>query len=198
MSGIDKIKERILEEARLQADTNIKKSSEEAAAIIEAAEKEAENKKRDIIEKAKKEALDVKKRLMAVAELEARKERLKAKQEVIEEAFEKALEKLKSLPDNEFNSIMSQMIVNSVKSGNEEIIVSPSDKTKITQGFIDDINKKISLKGIPSNIKLSDETRNILGGFVLKSGDIEVNNSFEAIIRMNRDEIEPDVIKSLF
>ena len=37
-------------------------------------------------------------------------------------------------------------------------------------------------------MKISEETRNISGGFILKSGDIEVNNSFESIIRMYRDD----------
>jgi len=126
----------------------------------------------------------VKKRLKAMAELEARKKKLQARQEVVDEAFNKTIE------------IISQMIVNSVESGSEEIILSPKDKQRISPGFIENINKK--QKGIDGKIKLSEETKNISGGFILKSGDIEINNSFEAIIRMKREEVEAEVIKALF
>jgi len=39
MAGVEKIKERILEEARAQAEANIKRAEEEAAKIIEEAKK---------------------------------------------------------------------------------------------------------------------------------------------------------------
>lgn len=198
MSGVEKLKDRILEEARLQADANTKRAQDEAADIIEAAGKEAETKRKETIEKAKREAVEVKKRLIAVAELEARKERLKAKQEIVEEAFDKTLEKLNSLPDPEYQNILSDMIVNSVGSNSVEIVLSPKDKNKLSQTFIEDINKKLVAKGVTGSVRLADETRNINGGFILKSGDMEINYSFEAIIRMKRDEIESEVINSLF
>lgn len=198
MAGVEKIKERILEEARAQAEANIKRAEEEAAKIIEEAQKEAAAKKAQILEKAKQEAVDVKKRLKAMAELEARKKKLQARQEVVDEAFNKTIEKLNSLPDREYEEIISQMIVNSVESGSEEIILSPKDKQRISPGFIENINKKLSQKGIDGKIKLSEETKNISGGFILKSGDIEINNSFEAIIKMKREEVEAEVIKALF
>ncbi|GAE87741.1 V-type ATP synthase subunit E [Acetivibrio straminisolvens] len=198
MAGVEKIKERIIEEARAQAEANIKRAQEEAAKIIETAQKEADAKKAQILEKAKKEAVDVKKRLKAMAELEARKKKLQARQEVVEEAFNKAIEKLNSLPDREYEEIISRLIINSVQSGTEEIILSPKDKQRISAGFIENINKKLSEKGIDGKIRLSEETKNISGGFILKSGDIEINNSFEAIIRMKREEVEAQVIKALF
>jgi len=36
------------------------------------------------------------------------------------------------LPDREYEEIISQMIVNSVESGSEEIILSPKDKQRIS------------------------------------------------------------------
>ena len=198
MSGAEKIQTKILEEARLIAEANIKRAEEEAANIIKAASDEAEAKRRKIIEKAEDEAAEVKKRIVAVAELEARKQKLMAKQEVVEEAFELTLKKLNNLSDVEYESILIEMIPNSVETGREEILFSPKDKKKLSRGFIDELNKRLSQRGIPANLKISEETRNISGGFILKSGDIEINNSFESILRMNREDIESEVIKSLF
>jgi len=133
-----------------------------------------------------------------VAELEARKQKLKAKQEVVDEAFELALQKLNNLPDLEYQNILVEMISNSIETGKEEVLLSLRDKQRLDPGFINQLNKKLSQKGVTGNLKISDEDRNISGGFILKTGDIEINNSFEAIIRMNRDDIEAEVIKALF
>lgn len=198
MSGAEKIQAKILEEARLLADANIKRAKEEATDMINSASKEAEAKRKQIIEKAELEAADIKKRIISVAELEARKQKLKAKQEVVDEAFELALKKLNTLPDIEYQSILIEMISFSAKTGKEEILLSAKDKQRLSPGFIDELNKTLQQKGVSANLKISDETRDISGGFILKSGDIELNNSFEAIIRMHRDDIEPEVIKNLF
>lgn len=198
MSGAEKIQAKILEEARLLAEANIKRAEEEAASIIRAASKEAEARRKQIIEKAELEAVEVRKRIIAVAELEARKQKLMAKQQIVDEAFELTLKKLNNLPDIEYQSILVEMISNSVETGKEEILLSSKDKQRMSPGFTDELNKKLLQRGISANLKISEETRNISGGFILKSGDIEVNNSFESIIRMNRDDIETEVIKSLF
>lgn len=198
MSGAEKIQAKILEEARAAAEANLNRAKEEAANMIKAATEEAEAKKKQIIEKAELEAAEIKKRIISIAELEARKQKLKAKQEVVDEAFDLALKKLINLPDDEYQSVLTKMISFCVKTGNEEILLSSRDKQRLSPGFIDDLNKVLQQKGMPANLKISDETRDITGGFILKSGDVEINNSFEAIIRMNRDDIEPEVIKSLF
>lgn len=198
MSGAEKIQTKIIEEARLLAEANIKRAEEEAANIIKAASEEAEAKRKKIIEKAEEEAAEVKKRIVAVAELEARKQKLMAKQEVVEEAFELTLKKLNNLSDIEYESILIEMISNSVESGQEEILLSSNDKNKLSRGFMDELKKRLSQRGMPANLKISEETRNISSGFILKSGDIEINNSFESILRMNREDIESEVIKSLF
>lgn len=198
MSGINKIKERILEEARLQAEETTKRAEKEASEILDSAKKDAEKKKNQIIEKAKLEAVEVKKRLKAVAELEARKQKLQAKQEVVEEAFKNTIKKLNTMPNDEYVSIITDLIVSSAQNGNEEIILSDKDKKSIPSDFEEKINQKLSSRGNAGKVTLSKETRDINGGFILKLDNIEINNSFDAIIRMKRNEIEADVINSLF
>ncbi|MCG8502573.1 MAG: hypothetical protein MJB12_19485 [Firmicutes bacterium] len=198
MAGAEKIKERILEEARRQAQENIEKAEKEAEEIIETAQKEATEKKTEIIEKAKIEAVNREQRLIAVAELEARKEKLKAKQAMIEEAFQKTLEKLNNLETEEYEAVLADMVVGSVTNGNEEIIVSEKDRQRLSAGLIKKSNKALKAKGLDGSVKLSEETRPISGGFILKLGDVEVNNSFETIMRMQREELELEVVKALF
>ncbi|NLY43770.1 MAG: hypothetical protein GX066_07350 [Clostridiaceae bacterium] len=198
MAGAEKIKDRILEEAHLQAQKNMEKAKREAYRIMEDARREAYKRRAEIIERAHREAAEKKKRMIAIAELEARKKRLQAKQEVVEEAFSKALNNIISLPENKYLSILEDLVVAAVTVGKEEVILSERDRKRLGNSLVKAINKKLKRKGLDNKVKLSQETRDISGGFILKSGEVEINNSFEAIIKMQRDILEADVVKVLF
>jgi V/A-type H+-transporting ATPase subunit E len=198
MEGIDKIKEKILEEAHLQARSNIEKAKKEADVIIRNAEEKAAAKKNQETEKACIEAENRKNRLIASADLETRKMKLKAKQDMIDEAFSKAIERLSTLPKDQHRDMLSQMIVNSIETGTEEIILPEKHKVEIGKEIISIVNKKLKGKNIKGNITLSNEKSNIVSGFIIKAGNIEINNSFESIIKMERDNLEADVVKILF
>ena len=198
VEGAEKIIARILEDARLKASNNIKEAEKQASDIINAAKEEAEKKRTVIIENALKNADEMEKRAISVAELEARKIKLKAKQEIITSVFEKAITALNSLPAETYAKILCNMIISSVAKGNEEVVLSIRDKERLGKEFIDDINRKLAEKGLKGDLRLSEQTANINGGFILKSGDIEMNNSFDALIKMKRNELEPEIIKILF
>lgn len=198
MAGAEKLRERILEEARQQAQANVERAEKEAARIIQNAREDAADKNRKIMDRAGKEADERRKRLVSAAELEGRKQKLQAKQELIEEAFNKAIERLNSLPLEQYEEILANMVVNSVKTGDEEVILSGNDKSRLGIGFIENINRRLEAKGIKGSVRLSGEFRDIKSGFILKRGNVEVNNTFESIIRMQRDELEAEVVKVLF
>lgn len=198
MAGAEKIINKIMDDARLQAEDNIKLAKEEAGSIVISARKEAEKVKATIIEKAKANALELKKRKIAVFGLEGRKRLLRARQEVVEEAFSKALVKLEAMPQKEYEEMLAGMITNIAKTGSEEIILSNKDKKRLSNDFIGRINKGLSAKGKDGNIRISDDTGSFSGGFILRADDIEVNNSFDALLRMKHDEIELEVVNILF
>jgi len=198
MAGAEKIQQKILEEAHLQAQNNIKQAEDEKAGILEAARQEAENKRKAILEKAQQDAAETKRRILAVAELEVRKQKLQAKQEMVEEAFRMALHRLNTMENSEYELLLIDMIANLAKTGKEEIILSSKDKQRLSPDFVNKVNEKLNEKGITGLVKISDESRNIDGGFILKSGDVEINNSFDAMIRMQRNELEAEVVQALF
>jgi len=198
MAGAEKLIEKILDEARQQAQANLEKARKEAEKILQAAEEEAAKRERIAIEKAFITADEKKRRMIASAELDAKKERLKAKQDIIEEAFKVATEKLNSLPEQQYFSILGDMMIDIIRGENCEIVLSDRDKKRLDSAFLENIRGRLKKKGYTGNINISDETRDIKGGFILKMGDIEINNSFDAILRMKRDELEPEVVKILF
>ena len=157
MTGADKLKEKILEEARQQAKNNIERARQEAAGISNMALNEAEKRRREIIEKSRIEAAEREKRLISYAELEARNQRLKAKQEVVEEAFEKAIARLKELPSDQYINILADMIVGAVSTGDEELILSKEDKNRIGNDIVKLVNKRLKATKIKGNLRLAGE-----------------------------------------
>ena len=198
MAEADRLREKILEDAREQAKVMLERAENEAAGILNAAKAEAEEKERVASEKASKEAEERKKRLLASADLEGRKRILQAKQDVVDEVFSRAIDKLSSLPADQYIDIIASMAVEAVSSGTEEIILSPKDRDVYGSKIINAVNGRLSAKGMNGTVKLSDTTRDIKGGFILRSGDVEINNSFDVLVKMRRDELEAEVVKVLF
>lgn len=198
MEGMEKIKERILEDARREADKIIRGAEKEAQNILDHAKKTARQRKKALYEKAQKDSQEARRKTLAMAELEMRKGLLAVKQKMVDTAFERALEKLRNLEGKDYENMIMGMMEKAVETGNEEIILSPNDLKKFKPEFLSTVNQRLSKKGIKSNLKIAEETRNIQGGFILKGKGVEVNNSFESIIRMERDEIESQVAAILF
>jgi V/A-type H+-transporting ATPase subunit E len=198
MAGAESLIDRILEEARQQARINLEHARSEADAIIGEAKEAAGKKGAQITENARREAGERRGRLISTAELEGRKKVLQAKQEMVEEAFKIALEKLNAVPDTQYESTLIDMIAGAMPGGEAEIILSSRDRERLSRGFAGAVNQRLAQSGCTGSVRLSEEVRNINGGFILKCGSVEINNSFEAIVRMLRSELEAEVVKILF
>ncbi|MEJ1731095.1 V-type ATP synthase subunit E family protein, partial [Escherichia coli] len=81
---------------------------------------------------------------MAIAGLEGRKEILRAKQDMVDAAFKQALEKVISLPDEEYCRLLEDMAVKSAVNGNGEILLSEKDMRRISSSFLGNVNKKLN------------------------------------------------------
>lgn len=198
MTGMEKIKAKILEDSNAKASQIEEKAKLEAGVILDEASKEAEKKKNEIISKAEAESMEVYRRLLAVADLDGRKELLRAKRDVVENAFASAMAKLTELPDSEYQKLIESMVVKSAAKGCGEVIISAKDAGRIDGNFIKNINRSLSEAGIDGSVKLSDERINAAGGVVVRYGDMEVNNTFEILFEMLRPQLENDVVKILF
>lgn len=196
MAGAEKLLEKILGEAQLQIEENLKQAKEEAAGIINSAHKEADKRKTEILKKAEVDASDLRKRMLAISGLEIRKKVLRTKQDVVEEAFSKALIKLNSMSKEAYEGAIAGMIVSLAKTGDEEIILSKTDKN-FSPDFLNKVNSMLISKGMLGSLRISDEARDFNGGFILKAGDIEINNTFDALLKMKHDELEFEVVKIL-
>jgi V/A-type H+-transporting ATPase subunit E len=198
LANIKILKERLVAEAETGALEICKDAESKSEEIISAAEDEAEEIKKRIIAQAKSEAADIKDRKKTLASLENRKSILTAKQKEVNEVFDTALSEVRELEDLDYDSLIEEMVLAEVKTGEEELIFNPEDKKKFGKKFVATINEKLKAEDKNANLSLSDETRDISGGVILKEEGVENNNSFEALLAMRRDDLEAQVAGILF
>lgn len=197
MTGIEKICEKILEDAKDRIDKTITTANKKASEIINSAKEEAEQRKKEILEQAQTEAEALKKRKIAGAQLENRKMWLKVKQDIIEDVLTMAIKKLKEFPNEEYEKILIEMIKSSANTGEEVILISEYDSKRVSEDFVSKINSELKAKGLNGNTSLNISNNIENGGFILKQGDIEINNSFDTILKFKRDELEEEIVKEL-
>lgn len=195
--GIENITERILSDAREKASEIENEANKKAVGILEEAEQKAESLKSKIILASETDGKEEKRRILAFARLEARNSILAEKQKAVDLVFQKALSKLLSLPDKEYSDLIKRLLLKTVSTGEEEVIFSPKDKKRISKELVEIVNETLKADGRKGALKISDDTREIEGGFILRSKGIEVNNSFSSMLALLREESEFQILQML-
>lgn len=198
MSGANKLKEKILAESGSQAADVLAEARQKAAEILAKGEGEAVAKKASVLEAARFNAGERRRRIQAIAELDARKAVLAAKGSMIEDVFKQALSRLAALEQKKYEEILFPMLLAASQTGTEEVLASQSERGRFTPEFVARANQALAQQGKKGNLLLSAETREMQGGFILRTGDVEINNSFDSILGMQRDRLEPEVAAILF
>lgn len=190
MTGLDKILKQIEDDAKAEYDAAVNDAEKDAAKLLSDANDEENSKLAADDEKRKAEIELAVSRGRSAAQLQKRKMLLEAKQEIISEMIDSAKKTLKELPDKEYFDIILKMIRKYSLKTEGEVIFAERDLKRVPASFADGI-KSFSLK-------ISKETRNIDGGFVLLYGDIEENCSFDALFSAEKENLQDKVMKLLF
>jgi len=198
MTGTEKIKAKILADAEEKARQIEEQARQEARDITDRALKEAEIKRMEILRKAEAEGEEAYRRLISYAGFGVKKEILKTKQDMVEEAFTKAIQKITGLPDNEYQEMLEIMIAGAASDGTGEILLSDRDRKRVDGNFADNINRRLKAAGKNGKVALSGEIIQTVGGFVLRYGEMEINGTFEIVLDMLRPQIENEVVNILF
>lgn len=196
MSGLEKMKARILEEAEQSAQEIIAKAEAKADAVVKAAKEEAEAESRRISEKAQRNAEDYAKRVESSVDMQKKQARLAVKQEVIGQVLDKAYETVMNLGVNEYFDMLEKLLENYVLAEAGEICFSKKDLERMPEGFSGKIKTIAAKKG--GSLTLSDEARDIDGGFLLIYGGIEENCTIKAVFDSKKEELSDKVNRLLF
>ena len=195
MDGIEKIIDRISGDAQREVDDVLAQARAEAEKITAQYQAQAQAEADDILARGQKAAVERGERLASVAQLECRKDVLRAKQEVIEEAFQLAMDKLTQLPQEAYVSLLADLAVEASSKGTEKLIFSVADRARVGKAVVMAANEKLGDKG---QLTLAQETRPMQGGFILSDGAVEVNCTFETLVRLQRGTLSTQVAGVLF
>ncbi|MBU4511453.1 V-type ATP synthase subunit E [bacterium] len=195
---IKDISEKIISDAKIQADNIISQAEDKAKEIIEKGKKEADNIKKTILYKINQEASLKKSKILTEANLGAKKTILSEKQKIMKDVFGNALESILKLSNKEYQNFIKKLILDNIEIGDETIFIGSSDKNRISKDFIEDINKELKAKGKKGELKLSNSYIPIKGGIIIGSGAIRKNVSLELLLKNVREESEAQISKILF
>ena len=215
MNGIDKITQRIGADTQAEIDRILADAAVQAEAAADKFRTQAEAEDRDLLAKSERAAAEREERLVSAAQMEARKTLLTAKQEMVERAYQRALEKLRSLPQEQYVELLAALLVRASSTGregagkaavaraNELLAKEAAPELPLGDGVVANLLNKVAA-GVSAfaqgtaMLAVSEETRDISGGFILKDGRIEVNCTFDALVRAEREQTAGEVAKLLF
>jgi V/A-type H+-transporting ATPase subunit E len=195
---VAKLRQKIIRDAEAEAHQVVEEGEAQAKTLHEEAQAEADRIAAESRAQGEGDAKEYVRRQISLRELEARKAILGEKGEVIEEVFAQALEDLR-LKDRECGyKLTRDLLLKAIESGDEEIILSVEDRKAIGSSFVTNLNKEIGRTGKRAEVTLSEETRDIKGGFVLRRGKVEINSRFDTLLSMLRDDVEIEIANILF
>lgn len=223
MTGLSKITDKILDEARAEAAQRLAEADaecerisaeykEKAEKITVAANADAKNEATEIVMRTRSGEAALRKNLV-----------LKMQGEMIDKAFEIAENDLVSLSGNERLEFLTSLLTSALTSeweaeqsraeiygvedeedGGEriyEVMLNAKDRANHGEALLNNFKRRIvgkDMGDLPARVKLSSDCANIEGGLIIKVGRVEINNSVSSIVAAIRSRLEPQVVKILF
>lgn len=197
MSSIDKLTSKIIGDSELKAKALIEEARAEEKKLIESKVSEAQEQRTALLKKAEDEAKTRGERVISNAELQVRNLRLSAKQQVLDKVFTDALVSLSNISNEKTLEFIKNNILSLGLTSDVEIILGEGSLV-VSEEFINELNASLQASGKTARVKLNPNRRNIKGGFILSKNGVEINYSFEALVKNARNELEAEVASTLF
>ena len=198
MNGIEKITARIIAEANAEAAATIAAAQAQAGEIGAANEKKAQEEYQACLRTGSVETEQRIQRLGNTARLEAKKEILALKQELIAAAYAKAKEKILNLPEAEYVAFLAAQAGKASISGDETIVLNETDKAKLGAQVAEAANALVKERGLEPKLTLAETTAAISGGLLLRKGAVEVNCALDSLVDMSRNSLDAEIAAVLF
>ncbi len=204
-AGTEKIVSSIMSDAQIKADSIIQEAENEVSAILEEGENKSQMEREKILENAKKQSQMKYQQIISEAKMNSRRMELEAREEVIEEAFKKAEDKLKEIASStatEYIESLKKIVTEAaveIGGGELSVLLKTDDAPKI-EDSIATIEKDITEKtGVTTNLEIGKNITTIGGAVVkTKNGEIEVNNTIESRMLRFKKTLRSEVAGILF
>ena len=227
MNGIDKITSRIETDARVEAEAILREGEANAARIRKEYEDQAAAQSSAAEAAGRQAAEDQYERLVSAARMDGKKLLLETKQQCLDEAFAAARQRLLDLDVEAYADLLSRVAAKAAKTGREEIILNDRDRRRVGDKVVAKANALLAQANAPelprelksskagsllnkvvaagsailqgtALLTLSQETREMDGGLILREGNVEINCAFETQLRLLRGSMAAEVAGILF
>lgn len=190
--AIDNITSKIIYDAEREAVLISQEAAARREEILALARKEAEEKREAMRADGEAERAAMVERNVSVAKIDAGKLILEEKQILIERCLAEAVKKIANLDGDVYLKFLADTAKTLAPEGGE-LILSERDREK----YGEKLEKLLEESG-GGKYALSEETRKIKAGVIVKRGSVYVNGSVEARIDAMRSELVPEVAARLF
>jgi vacuolar-type H+-ATPase subunit E/Vma4 len=184
---------RILDEACRDAEETKRRASDECEEITSLAKKEKAQKEWQAARQREKAINAILERSRTNAELEARKEALFVRRELLNGVFSAAYDKLCALPEKERAGICKKILLREA-GGGEKVMPGFRDAGALS-GVVEEVSRALEAQG--KKPLVFDRTADIEYGFILAGASFEKDCSFRALIDEAR-ALESGVADILF
>jgi V/A-type H+/Na+-transporting ATPase subunit E len=188
----DQVVEKILSQARAEAEQILSAASETARKENQRLEKEIDAYRQETARLAEAAGQDKLSRMLAAARMQNARDLLAVKGCILDELFGRVKQRIEQMPDNEYLELMKRQLQKAVQTGQEEVIVGKNEN-RINQAFLDRVNSELR-----SSLRLSPAREDIGGGFILSSGKVRVNAGTDVLTGQLRDKMEMELAAGLF
>ena len=197
--GLEEILKSIDEKVKRQVEEIKKEAQKEEGRILEQAKKRAEQHKERIIKEAKKQIEEEMRRELIKVRREEKKKTLALKTELLSKVFKEAMERFLNSDPKEYLSLMKEAIVESIKEGKQEVLLSPQDKKIIDKNFFKEVEKSIkNKKGGKYEVRFTFDDSIKEKGFIIKGEDMFINATVPTLFSVIKEEEEIEIAKILF
>ncbi|HHT9108086.1 MAG TPA: V-type ATP synthase subunit E [Candidatus Wunengus sp. YC63] len=184
--SIERIRNYIIENAKKEAAQLIKMAEEQFRNETESAKRTLEKKYQEILQTDEKHLMEDMKRFLGGFKSDCKMELLEVKNRVIDGVMERAICRIQSLPDNDYLTLMGKWLANIPDHLEGELSLNTRDLKRITNAFVDDINKSRKAK-----VCLSKNAVDVKGGFILKTRNYEIDYSLDTVVENLRTALIP-------
>ena len=180
--------DKILNQTEIEILSSLKSSLDETQETLSKSQSKLEQEYDRIVNEGKKEADKVQKQIIGSSDLESRNKQLKMLDDSVQNVFDKAIEKIKTIKrDDKYSKLINTLLEEATETlGTKDVIVytNSADK-KIVNSLLSKFPGK----------KLASETIECLGGIEIKSkdGSMSFNNTIDARL----DRMKPLIRKEI-
>ena len=198
-SGVSAISSEVLGDVQNEAEAIIKAAEVKAKETLSAAKHEADQKYREELNQTKIKATAERRKIASVTEVEMRNRLLQTKEDLVDVAFQKAADKLKSYTDTtEYRTYLLNRIEDAARIiGKEDLIIqiNPKDAQWLTEDRLKPLAKKLQVE-----LEISKSTEQFIGGCIIQTSDgkIILNSTIDNRLKELKPTLRVEVAKILF